>query len=70
VKAQTRKSISVRGVTYRKLRGLAKATGDSMSEIVEEALAPHLVDVAEDHSPDPKRVNRIALIRAAAARRE
>lgn len=65
-KRQTRKSISVRGTTYRKLRALGKRDSVSMSDLVEKALAPLLVGVTED--PDPP-VNRVDQIRAVAQRR-
>ena len=50
---QTRKSVSLKGDTYKKLRAHANKTGSSMSSVLEELLKDlfqeDAIDTIEDH---------------------
>jgi hypothetical protein len=52
-KKQTRKTISVAGATYRRLRDVCAARGVSMSMFVERLIAPHIANV-EDPGEQPR----------------
>lgn len=71
-KKQTRRTVSITGRSYAKLRTYAEQKGQSMSDVVEKAIAPLLVGVVEHYSaasPAPAQPSRVNQIRAAAEKR-
>ena len=68
----TRKSISLRGVTYDALRKYADMHGESMSEVVEKLLAPVLGLDEVPYNPRvvPQPTEEAAGVRDAIERRE
>lgn len=74
---QTRRSISVSGPTYSKLKAYCESTSQSMSGVVEDLIKTHLAGLPEPKgevtplfSPEELRGNRLNHIRNAVERME
>lgn len=74
---QTRRSVSVSGQTYSKLKAYCESTSQSMSGVVEELIKAHLkglpdrdLEVTPLFSPEELRDNRLNHIRDAVERME